>query len=42
MAFNKTDLYIETLIREFPNKVNWDEISCNKNINDRKSFYDPR
>lgn len=32
MAFNKTDLYIETLIREFPNKVNWDEISCNKNI----------
>lgn len=32
MASNKTDLYIETLIREFPNKVDWDEISCNKNI----------
>lgn len=32
MDFNKTDVYIETLMREFPDKVNWDAISKNDNV----------
>lgn len=29
MAFNKTDLYIETLIKEFPGEIEWDQIASN-------------
>lgn len=32
MALNKTDLYIETLMKEFPNKVEWNMIAYNKDI----------
>lgn len=32
MTFNKTDLYIEILMKEFPDKIEWNTISNNKYI----------
>lgn len=39
---NKTDLYIEYLINEYPNNINWNYISNNQNISIKfiKKYYD--